>query len=280
MPTISNTSIGEVAYQTRGEGSTALLIMHGWAGSGGYFDTMVEQLAADEVYSIVFDLPGHGRSAPPPGPYTLDLIADAVIAVADAADADTFVLLGFSMSGKFAQYVTHRHPDRVLGQILVSGCPAGPLQLPPELVDDWCARAGDADRLIDVSLSCATRPIPAQLLESLGRDAALVAESVLRETVDLAATAAFADEIAGSPTPTLVVGGAGDWMFPPDALRDGVVAPLARARLEILDCGHESPLEAPSELADLVRQFIGERRSGAVANTERNHPADASLSLS
>ena len=184
------------------------------------------------------------------------------------------------MSGKFAQYVTHRHPDRVLGQILVSGCPAGPLQLPPELVDDWCARAGDADRLIDVSLSCATRPIPAQLLESLGRDAALVAESVLRETIDLAATAAFADEIAGSTTPTLVVGGAGDWMFPPDALRDGVVAPLARARLEILDCGHEIPLEAPTELADLVRQFIGERRSGAVANTERHHPADASLSLS
>ena len=141
------------------------------------------------MYSIVFDLPGHGRSAPPPGPYTLDLIADAVIAVADAADADTFVLLGFSMSGKFAQYVTHRHPDRVLGQILVSGCPAGPIQLPPELVDDWCARAGDADRLVDVSLSCATRPIPAQLLESMGRDAALVAASVLRETIDLTATA-------------------------------------------------------------------------------------------
>ena len=34
------------------------------------------------------------------------------------------------MSGKFAQYVTHRHPDRVLGQILVSGCPAGPIDLP------------------------------------------------------------------------------------------------------------------------------------------------------
>ena len=260
MPTTSNTSIGEIAYQTRGEGRTALLIMHGWAGSGGYFDTMVEQLAADEVYSIVFDLPGHGRSAPPPGPYTLDLIADSVIAVADAADADTFVLLGFSMSGKFAQYVTHRHPDRVLGQILVSGCPAGPLQLPPELVDDWCARAGNADRLIDVSLSCATRPIPATVLEAIGRDAALVTESVLRDTIDLTAAADFADQVAGSTTPTLVVGGAGDWMFPPDALRDGVVAPLARARLQVLDCGHEIPLEAPTELADLITRFIDECR--------------------
>jgi 3-oxoadipate enol-lactonase len=260
MPTISNTSVGEIAYQTRGEGSTALLSVHGWAGSGHYFDAMVEQLPPDDVYSIVLDLPGHGRSATPHGPYTLDLIADSVIAVADAADAETFVLLGFSMSGKFAQYVTHRNPDRVLGQVLVSGCPAGPIDLPPELVDDWCARAGDADRLADVSLSCATRPIPAQLLESLGRDAAIVAASVLRDTIDVTATADFADQVAGSATPTLVVGGAGDWMFPPDALREGVVAPLARARLEIIDCGHEIPIEAPAELAGLITGFIKECR--------------------
>ena len=66
MPTISNTSIGEIAYQTRGEGRTALLVMHGWAGSGGYFDAMVEQLPPDELYSIVLDLPGHGGRPHPP----------------------------------------------------------------------------------------------------------------------------------------------------------------------------------------------------------------------
>jgi pimeloyl-ACP methyl ester carboxylesterase len=269
MPTISSASVGELAYQTRGEGATALLTLHGWAGSGRYFDALVEQLPADEIYSIAFDLPGHGRSGPPAGRYSLDLIADAVVAVADAAAADTFVLLGFSMSGKFAQYVTHRHPDRVLGQVLVAGCPAGPLQLPAELIDDWCGRAGDADRLADVSVSCATRPIPTALLDALGRDAALVAESVLRDTIDLCATAAFADDVKGSQTPTLVVGGAGDWLFPPDALRDGVVAPLSRARLEVIDCGHEIPVEAPAELAELVTRFIRECRSFAPALTTR-----------
>ena len=268
MPTISSTSGGPVAYQTRGEGSTALLAIHGWAGSGAYFDAMVAQLDPEKVYTVVMDLPGHGGSAPPQGPYSLDLIADTVMAVADAADADTFVLLGFSMSAKFAQYVTYRHPDRVLGQILVSGCPAGPIQLPAELVDDWCARAGDAGRLIDVSLSCATRPIAAQLLDAMGRDAALVTKSVLRDTIDLVTTSSFTDQVAGSNTPTLVVGGAGDWMFPPDALRDGVVAPLAHARLEVIDCGHEIPLEAPAELAELVSQFIHEMGSAA----PRVHP--------
>ena len=149
----------------------------------------------------------------------------------------------------------------LVGQILVAGCPAGPIPLPAELVDDWCARAGDADRLAEVSLSCATRPIPAPVLEAIGRDAALVAASVLRDTIDLTATADFADQVAGSRIPTLVVGGAGDWMFPPDALRNGVVAPLARARLEIVDCGHEIPVEAPTELAGLITGFIEECRS-------------------
>ena len=52
--------------------------------------------------------------------------------------------------------------------------------------------------------------------------------------------------------PTLVVGGQGDWIFPPEALREGVAAPLAQAEIDILDCGHEIPAEAPQELAGLV----------------------------
>jgi pimeloyl-ACP methyl ester carboxylesterase len=56
--------------------------------------------------------------------------------------------------------------------------------------------------------------------------------------------------------PTLVIGGTGDTMFPPDALRAAVVGPLAQARLELVDCGHEIPLEAPHELAALIEGFL------------------------
>jgi hypothetical protein len=45
-------------------------------------------------------------------------------------------------------------------------------------------------------------------------------------------------------------------MFPPDALRAAVVAPLAGARLALVDCGHEVPIEAPRELAALTEAFI------------------------
>ena len=45
-------------------------------------------------------------------------------------------------------------------------------------------------------------------------------------------------------------------MFPPDALRAGVVPPLRGARLALVDCGHEVPLEAPRELAALIEAFL------------------------
>ena len=269
MPTLSSTTLGEVAYGASGDGPTKLLLMHGWAGSGAYFDPMIEHLDPELVSCVSLDLPGHGSSTPASNRYSLDLIADVVIAVADAANADTFVLLGFSMSGKFAQYVTHRHPDRVVGQILVAGCPTGELPLPAELVDDWCSRAGDADRLAEIVSSCATQPIPAEVLAAVGRSAARVSESVLRETMDLCAGTSFSDQVAGSAVPTLVLGGSGDWLFTPDLLREGVVEPLADARLDILDCGHEIPLEAPLELARRVSQFLPQLSATAPGVAER-----------
>ena len=256
MATIQHPACGDLSYSTSGEGSTALLLLHGWAGSAAYFEALVGHLDPELLYCVCLDLPGHGSSGEPVGDYTLDGIADVTVAVADAAGADTFALLGYSMSAKFAQYVANRHHDRVVGQILVSGAPAGPLPLPAELVDDWCDRAGAADRLIDVVLSCTTRPLDELVLKDVGHAAARVLPNVLRETVELCVESDFLHAVMNSSLPTLVVGGTEDWMFPPEVLREAVAAPLERCRLEFINCGHEIPLEAPSELADLISQFV------------------------
>jgi pimeloyl-ACP methyl ester carboxylesterase len=273
MPTLDHPTLGQIAYSTSGEGPTALILLHGWAGSGSYFDLLISHLDPDLVYCVSLDLPGHGSSSEPSEPYTLDRIADATVAVADVVGADTFVLLGFSMSAKFAQYVTLRHPDRALGQVLVAGCPAGRLPLPVDLIEDWCGRAGQADRLLDVVLSCATRPIPGPVLDAVGRAAARVSGRVLKETVDLCATSDFGAEVMGSPIRTLVVGGTDDWLFTPATLREGVAAPLARAELRLLDCGHEVPTEAPEELAGLISQFVTEVRRTSAPSVARAEPS-------
>jgi pimeloyl-ACP methyl ester carboxylesterase len=56
--------------------------------------------------------------------------------------------------------------------------------------------------------------------------------------------------------PSLVVGGVQDQIFGPDMLRLTVVDGLPHARLALLDCGHEIPVELPRELAAIIEAFL------------------------
>lgn len=112
-----------------------------------------------------------------------------------------------------------------------------------------------------------TRTVEPELIERFGRDAATVVRAALEGTLNVAMTASFTDRLASITAPSLVVGGSGDPMFGPDMLRAGVVAPLAGARLALLDCGHEIPIEAPAELAALIEAFLAGRALSPAALT-------------
>src|SRR3712207_851954 len=103
MSTTRSTDGLEIAYRVIGHGATDVLFLHGWAGSGAYFDQTVALLDPTRVRAITIDLRGHGDSGRTDQGYTLDQLTDDALAVADAAGATRFVLAGFSMSGKFAQ---------------------------------------------------------------------------------------------------------------------------------------------------------------------------------
>jgi pimeloyl-ACP methyl ester carboxylesterase len=275
MPTTLSRSGVEIAYRTAGGGSVNVLFMHGWAGSGAYFDATIEHLDLSRLRAITFDFRGHGDSGKTEHGYALDDLADDVIAAADATGADSFVLVGFSMSGKFAQYVSCRHPERVLGQILIAGCPVGEVPLPAELLADWYAREGSAERMIEIVETYATQPIAPDALARLGRDAARVPLIALRGTMNAVTSTSFVDRICAASVPTLVVGGLRDQIFNPEALRESVVAPLPDARLELLDCGHEIPLEQPRDLAQLIDRFasaVAEAGDGRARADSGRHP--------
>src|SRR5262245_23630447 len=249
MPTVRSADGVVIAYRSIGNAPPTLVFMHGWAGSGAYFDLLLDQLDLSRVQAITYDIRGHGESADSDDGYSLDGIAADAIAVADAVGAETFVLVGFSMSGKFAQYISCLHPDRVLGQVLVAGAPAGEMPLPVEVLEDWYAREGSADRMIELTQSFMTEPVDSAVLERFGRDAARIRRVALEGTANAVASTSFADRLAMCQTPTLVVGGTHDPMFTVDVLRDAIASPLLNARVELLECGHDIPIERPIELA-------------------------------
>src|SRR4030095_172014 len=146
MPTVVADDGVALSYQVHGHGPATLLYMHGWAGSGAQFEEVIGELDLNALRVVTLDLRGHGDSEKTVNPYGLDRIADDVWAVADAVHAASVVLVGFSMSGKFAQYVALRQPDRVTGLVVLAGFPASAMQVPQDVGRDWVARAGDRER--------------------------------------------------------------------------------------------------------------------------------------
>jgi pimeloyl-ACP methyl ester carboxylesterase len=107
-----------------------LLLVHGFGGAKEDFADHVDALArAHRVVS--FDHRGHGASGAPDAAdaYSLDRLAADVLEVADALEAERFLLLGHSMGGMVARRVILANPERV-DAIVFMDTSAGP---PPDI---------------------------------------------------------------------------------------------------------------------------------------------------
>jgi non-heme chloroperoxidase len=115
-----------IAYDVIGSGPQTLLFMHGWggAGSGHSWAEVVKHLDPTSLRAILVDLRGHGRSEQTSSGFTIERFARDMFTVADDARADQVVLVAYSMSGKWAQWMACTAPERVRGQVLVAPVPA------------------------------------------------------------------------------------------------------------------------------------------------------------
>jgi pimeloyl-ACP methyl ester carboxylesterase len=84
-----------------------------------------------EVDSRPKDLEVYAGDAPPAG-YSLDLEADGIERLADAAGFDRFHLVGYSAGGASSLAYTLRHPDRLLSLALMEPAFAGWQRMTPE----------------------------------------------------------------------------------------------------------------------------------------------------
>lgn len=115
MPYVDNAD-ARVYFETHGQGEPLLLIM----GLGGHSRSWAFQVPAlaQHYRVITIDNRGAGLSDKPPGPYTMELFADDVRAVLDAAGVESAHIVGASMGGLIAQEFYHRHPERVRSLVL------------------------------------------------------------------------------------------------------------------------------------------------------------------
>jgi pimeloyl-ACP methyl ester carboxylesterase len=108
-------------YEEHGTGDPLLLIMGLAADSTAWMFQVPE--FSQHYRTIVFDNRGVGRSAKPPGPYTIHEMADDAAGLLDVLHVARAHVVGVSMGGMIAQELALRHPERVHGLVLACTYP-------------------------------------------------------------------------------------------------------------------------------------------------------------
>ena len=94
------------------EGAPAIVFANSLGTDLRIWDGVVGLLGS-RYRTLTYDKRGHGLSQETPGPYTIDLLADDLLALADALGLERFALVGLSVGGLIAQAVAVRAPARL-----------------------------------------------------------------------------------------------------------------------------------------------------------------------
>ena len=88
----------QIYYSSTGSGPTALVFVHGWMGSGVWWDQQRDHFASDYT-CVQLDLEGHGKSDKTRKARSVLAYAEDIAAVVEHARVKNAILIGHSMSG-------------------------------------------------------------------------------------------------------------------------------------------------------------------------------------
>ncbi|NNC37847.1 MAG: alpha/beta hydrolase [Acidimicrobiales bacterium] len=110
----------EVHYRDQGPADAPVVVMiHGMSSHLQTWEPLITEIG-DDFRILSLDLPGFGLTGPnPDGEYGPEVYIEAVMAVMDAANEETAVIMGNSMGGWTAWRMGVSHPERIEGLVLL-----------------------------------------------------------------------------------------------------------------------------------------------------------------
>ena len=99
--------------------SHPLVMLHGWGQNLQSLQPMGELLATHANIHMI-DLPGFGKSAPPPEDWDTAQYADRICQYLDAQGIAQADLVAHSVGGRISIRLAHKHPERVRSMTLIN----------------------------------------------------------------------------------------------------------------------------------------------------------------
>ena len=107
-----------IAYEAHGEGSPALVLVHGWSCHRGYWDAQLRELSATASV-VAVDLAGHGESGVTRQAWSIAAFGADVAAVVDDLALQDVILIGHSMGADVSLEASRNLKNRVRGLVWV-----------------------------------------------------------------------------------------------------------------------------------------------------------------
>ncbi len=243
-----------LAYDVAGSGEPPIVFVHGWSCDRSYLAPQVAHFAPEHTVLAV-DLRGHGQSGKPdpgPGRYDVDVLADDVLAVADAAGLHRPVLAGHSL-GALVGLSAAARPGALSALVMVDPAP-----ITNERVKAYFRESADTVRA-DHDRSWRTEFAQGFFLptDRVRRDE-IIAEFPAGEPGIAAAILQAMGEFDGvgalsrATVPVLSIGSA----HPPNSAADLRAACPAITIGQTVGSGHFNQLEVPDQVNAMIEKFL------------------------
>ena len=250
----------ELYYEVSGEGPPVVL-GHSIGMNAELWRPVAERLS--DAYTVVrFDARGHGRSDKPPGPYTVEAMAEDVYGLLGALGIERAVIGGLSLGGALAQALVLAHPACARALILANTAACFDV----EGSGRWEARAREIER-DGFPRAAAEQQVerwvtPAFQQAEPARTRQLVEIQTANDRTGIAGAARALGAVDLRPRlgeircPTLVITGDEDVSTTPAVARELQVAIPGAELVEIAPARHLSAWEQPDAVAAAMRAFL------------------------
>lgn len=208
-----------------------------------------------------YDHRGHGGSAVPPGPYSMDDLVDDAARLIREWGRGPVVFAGLSMGGMVGQGLGVRHPELLRGLVLANTT----AQYPPAAAPVWAQRiaAVEAGGMAAVANAVVERYLHADFRASHPALAQALHDQLLRcdprgyvACCHAVAAVNWLDRLSGLTCPTLVISGARDVGATPEMGRAKADRIVGCQFVLLDDASHLSVAEQPQEFLQTVVSFI------------------------
>lgn len=239
-----------------------VVLLHGFCESAALWDDVMEELHDIPGLNLYApDIPGFGNSGSVIV-HGIDQMAGYLLNDLTIRNINRFVVMGHSMGGYIALEMLHQAPDRVEGLSLINSTGKD---------DDALKKANRAKTVSFIKKNGLSR-----FLNELGRN--LVApvsisnaaimdkvnkllggtrpEGVINALESMATRADHTTTLKDCPIPVMMAGGKHDMILPPPRIFEEAVLPVTCMVESFENAGHCLPLEAPADLAAMIRKFL------------------------